>query len=130
MKSDTMRSALDGHSGGWKSSVMGKQMGLAKTTACLIDSAHSTKMELQCLVRRDVQYLSKRRCLFSDAPYRPWNFVDVAPDPVRAAQFTPMDKKEIAVQCMACEFSAIPVSTPSPPPPRPDPSSRSTTLYL
>ena len=108
---DTALGGLGGHTSHWK--PMGKQVALSKATACLVDGnphASSGKMDLHCVVRRDIQYLSKRRCLFVDSPLRSWHYVDIPSDPFKAAQFAQLDKKDIATQCTACEFSVVPVS--------------------
>lgn len=69
-------------------------------------------MDLNCVVRREIKLLSKRKCSFADAILKPMNFVDIYPDPVIALGFTIAKNKEIGVQCQACDVSALHVTTP------------------
>ena len=64
-----------------------------------------SKMNLICVVRRDIEKLSKRKCNFSDAVLDSSHFVNILPDPQMASLFTIANNKEIGVQCQACDFS-------------------------
>lgn len=69
-----------------------------------------TKMDLTCVVRRDIKLLSKRKCNFSDAVFHSSQSVDIFPDRELTASFTIAKNKEIGVQCQACDISALHVS--------------------
>ena len=69
-----------------------------------------TKMDLTCVVRRDIKLLSKRKCNFSDAVFHSSQSVDIFPDRELTSSFTIAKNKEIGVQCQACDISALHVS--------------------
>jgi dynein intermediate chain 2 len=69
-----------------------------------------TKMDLTCVVRRDIKLLSKRKCNFSDAVFHSSQSVDIFPDRDLTSSFTIAKNKEIGVQCQACDISALHVS--------------------
>lgn len=68
---------------------------------------NAVKMDLTCVVRRDIKVLSKRKCNFADAVFKSSQFVDIYPDTELTSSFTIAKNKEIGVQCQACDISAL-----------------------
>lgn len=66
-------------------------------------------MDLTCVVRRDIKVLSKRKCIFSDSILKAHQCVDIFPDPELAATYVTSKNKEIGIQCLACNVSALQV---------------------
>lgn len=69
----------------------------------------STTMDLTCVVRRDIKILCRRKCHFSDSILKANQCVDIYPDPELAATYTTSKNKEIGIQCLACNVSALQV---------------------